>query len=212
MTSGHFGGCDHECVSGTGGRVLLAAPRGGKRYREYADHANALARLVLHDGVTPTESLERNLGDFRESLGFLSSSGLIDTMHRASEEILAIHTPGHTSGSTSYLWRNHVLTGDTLLIDGCGRTDFQSGDAGSLYDSVHERLFTLPDETRVWPAHDYNGNTVSTIGHEKRHNARLSGRDRPAFIELMASLKLPRPKLMDVAVPANLLLGIPHAA
>jgi len=130
----------------------------------------------------------------------------------ASEEILAIHTPGHTSGSTSYLWRNHVLTGDTLLIDGCGRTDFQSGDAGSLYDSVHERLFTLPDETRVWPAHDYNGNTVSTIGHEKRHNARLSGRDRPAFIELMASLKLPRPKLMDVAVPANLLLGIPHAA
>jgi glyoxylase-like metal-dependent hydrolase (beta-lactamase superfamily II) len=130
----------------------------------------------------------------------------------ASEEILAIHTPGHTSGSTSYLWRNHVLTGDTLLIDGCGRTDFQSGDAGSLYDSVHERLFTLPDETRVWPAHDYNGNTVSTIGYEKRHNARLSGRDRPAFIELMANLKLPRPKLIDVAVPANLLLGIPHAA
>jgi glyoxylase-like metal-dependent hydrolase (beta-lactamase superfamily II) len=129
-----------------------------------------------------------------------------------SEEILAIHTPGHTSGSTSYLWRNHVLTGDTLLIDGCGRTDFQSGDAGSLYDSVHERLFTLPDETRVWPAHDYNGNTVSTIGYEKRHNARLSGRDRPAFIELMANLKLPRPKLIDVAVPANLLLGIPHAA
>src|SRR3954468_19486559 len=130
----------------------------------------------------------------------------------AAEELLAIHTPGHTSGSTSYLWRNHVLTGDTLLIDGCGRTDFQSGDAGSLYDSVHERLFTLPDDTRVWPAHDYKGNTVSTIGHEKRHNARLVGRDRAAFIELMGNLKLPRPKLIDVAVPANLLLGIPHAA
>jgi len=130
----------------------------------------------------------------------------------AGEALLAIHTPGHTSGSTSYLWRGNVLTGDTLLIDGCGRTDFQSGDSGSLYDSVHERLFTLPDDTRVWPAHDYRGNTVSTIGYEKRHNARLVGRDRRAFIELMANLKLPRPKLIHVALPANLLLGIPHAA
>lgn len=130
----------------------------------------------------------------------------------ASEEVLAIHTPGHTSGSTSYLWRDNVLTGDTLLIDGCGRTDFQSGDAGSLYDSVHERLFTLPDDTRVWPAHDYHGNTVSTIGYEKRHNARLVGRARGAFVTLMGNLNLPRPKMIDVAVPANLLLGIPHAA
>ena len=124
----------------------------------------------------------------------------------ASEEVLAIHTPGHTSGSTSYLWH------DNVLIDGCGRTDFQSGDAGSLYDSVHERLFTLPDDTRVWPAHDYHGNTVSTIGHEKRHNARLVGRERAAFVALMGSLNLPRPKMIDVALPANLLLGIPHAA
>jgi len=130
----------------------------------------------------------------------------------ASEEVVAIHTPGHTSGSTSYLWHDNVLTGDTLLIDGCGRTDFQSGDAGSLYDSVHERLFTLPDDTRVWPAHDYHGNTVSTIGYEKRHNARLVGRERAAFVTLMGSLNLPRPKMIDVAVPANLLLGIPHAA
>ena len=130
----------------------------------------------------------------------------------AGEELVAIHTPGHTSGSTSYLWRGNVLTGDTLLIDGCGRTDFQSGDAGSLYDSVHERLFTLPDDTRVWPAHDYKGNTVSTIGYEKRHNARFVGRDRAAFVALMGGLDLPRPKMMDVAVPANLLLGIPHAA
>ena len=128
------------------------------------------------------------------------------------EELLAIHTPGHTSGSTSYRWRGNVLTGDTLLIDGCGRTDFQSGDAGSLYDSVHERLFTLPDDTRVWPAHDYHGNTVSTIGYEKRHNARLAGRDRASFITLMANLQLPRPKLIDIAVPANQRLGIPHAA
>jgi glyoxylase-like metal-dependent hydrolase (beta-lactamase superfamily II) len=136
-----------------------------------------------------------------------------DTLRFGADETLhAIHTPGHTSGSTSYLWRDNLLTGDTLLIDGCGRTDFQSGDAGSLFDSVHERLFTLPDDTRVWPAHDYRGNTVSTIGYEKRHNARLVGRDRAAFVALMGSLNLPRPKMIDVAVPANRLLGIPHAA
>src|SRR6476659_6302966 len=130
----------------------------------------------------------------------------------ANEELHAIHTPGHTSGSTSYLWHNNVLTGDTLLIDGCGRTDFQSGDAGSLYDSVHERLFTLPDDTRVWPAHDYRGNTVSTIGHEKRNNPRLTGRDRASFIELMGNLQLPKPKMIDIAVPANRNLGLTHAA
>jgi glyoxylase-like metal-dependent hydrolase (beta-lactamase superfamily II) len=130
----------------------------------------------------------------------------------AADEVLAIYTPGHTSGSTSYLWRGNLLTGDTLLIEGCGRTDFQSGDAGSLYDSVHERLFTLADDTRVWPAHDYHGNTVSTIGHEKRHNPRLANRDRAAFIELMANLQLPKPKLIDIAVPANRALGMIHAA
>jgi sulfur dioxygenase len=129
------------------------------------------------------------------------------------EAVRALHTPGHTAGGMSYVWRGNVFTGDTLLIDGCGRTDFQSGDAGALYDSVHRRLFTLPQETRVYPAHDYNGNTVSTIGHEKRHNARLAGRDRDSFTALMAALQLPPPKLLDVAVPANRKLGMePHAA
>jgi sulfur dioxygenase len=129
-----------------------------------------------------------------------------------AERVLAIHTPGHTAGSMSYLWRGNLFTGDTLLIDGCGRTDFQSGDAGALYDSVHRRLFALPDETRVFPAHDYNGRVVSTIGHEKRHNARFTGRDRQSFITLMGSLNLPRPRMIDVAVPANHQLGLTHAA
>jgi len=128
------------------------------------------------------------------------------------ERIVALHTPGHTAGSMSYLWRGNVFTGDTLLIDGCGRTDFQSGDAGALYDSVHRRLFALPDETRVFPAHDYNGRVVSTIGQEKRHNARFAGRDRESFKALMAALDLPRPKLIDIAVPANRQLGMSHAA
>ena len=123
-------------------------------------------------------------------------------------------TPGHTSGHLSYLLERGplpmVFTGDTLLIDGCGRTDFQSGDAGAMYDAVHSRLFTLPDATRVFPGHDYRGNSVSTIGHERRHNARLANCDRDAFIARMAKLELPPPKLIDVAVSANRRLGIRH--
>ena len=129
-----------------------------------------------------------------------------------AQAVTALHTPGHTAGSMSFLWQGNVFTGDTLLIDGCGRTDFQSGDAGALYDSVHAKLFALPPGTRVYPAHDYHGNCVSTIGWEQRHNSRLAGRDRAAFVALMEELHLPKPKMIDVAVPANQRLGIPHAA
>ena len=126
------------------------------------------------------------------------------------ETIAVIHTPGHTAGSMSYVWRGNVFTGDTLLIDGCGRTDFQSGSAEALYDSVTGKLFALPDGTRVWPGHDYKGQSVSTIGWEKRHNSRLAQRSREAFVKLMGELNLPKPKLIDVAVPANQNLGLPH--
>jgi glyoxylase-like metal-dependent hydrolase (beta-lactamase superfamily II) len=126
------------------------------------------------------------------------------------EEIRVLHTPGHTAGSMCYVWRGNVFTGDTLLIDGCGRTDFQSGSSDALYDSVHTRLFMLPDETRMWPGHDYKGQSVSTIGWEKRHNARLADRSRGDFHKLMVDLDLPRPALIDVAVPANQSLGLPH--
>lgn len=130
----------------------------------------------------------------------------------AGEEIHVLHTPGHTAGSMSYVWRGNVFTGDTLLIDGCGRTDFQSGSAESLYDSVTTKLFTLSDDTLMWPGHDYNGQAVSTIGWEKRHNTRMSNRSRADFVQLMGELKLPKPKLIDVAVPANQNLGLPHSA
>lgn len=130
----------------------------------------------------------------------------------AGEQIAVLHTPGHTAGSVSYVWRGNVFTGDTLLIDGCGRTDFQSGSADALYDSVVGKLFALPDATRVWPAHDYKGQSVSTIGWEKRHNARLANRSKEAFKVLMAGLDLPKPKLIDIAVPANRNLGLPHGA
>lgn len=118
--------------------------------------------------------------------------------------IEAIATPGHTDSHMAYLVNStHLLTGDALFIRGCGRTDFQSGDAGTLYDMVTQRLFTLPDETLVYPGHDYRGHTVSTIGEEKRWNPRFAGRDRADFIQFMSSLNLPDPQKMMEAVPAN---------
>jgi glyoxylase-like metal-dependent hydrolase (beta-lactamase superfamily II) len=128
------------------------------------------------------------------------------------ETIAVLHTPGHTAGSMSYVWRGNVFTGDTLLIDGCGRTDFQSGSADALYDSVTSKLFALPDATLVWPGHDYKGQSVSTIGWEKRHNSRLAQRSRADFVKLMGELNLPKPRLIDVAVPSNQNLGLPHGA
>lgn len=119
-------------------------------------------------------------------------------------EIQAIATPGHTDSHMVYLVNNtHLLTGDALLIRGCGRTDFQSGDAGSLYDSVVKRLFALPATTLVYPGHDYRGLTVSTIGEEKQFNPRFSQRTRAEFIEFMAGLNLPYPQKIMAAVPAN---------
>lgn len=121
------------------------------------------------------------------------------------------YTPGHTNDSYSFLLsaegRRYVFSGDTLLIRGTGRTDFQNGDAGAQYDSLFGRLLRLPGETQVMPAHDYKGWTVSTIAEELAHNPRLQVADRPAYVELMAHLNLPDPKLMDVAVPANLACG-----
>jgi sulfur dioxygenase len=119
-------------------------------------------------------------------------------------KIQAIATPGHTDSHMAYLVNNdRVLTGDALFIRGCGRTDFQSGDAATLYNSVTQRLFTLPDSTLIYPAHDYRGHTVSTIGEEKRWNPRFANRSRESFIELMQNLNLPDPKKMMEAVPAN---------
>ena len=103
----------------------------------------------------------------------------------------------------AYQIGKRVFTGDALLIRGCGRTDFQSGDAGTLFDSVTQKLFTLPDETLVYPAHDYRGHTVSTIGEEKLYNPRFVGKSRDDFIEFMANLNLPEPAKMMEAIPAN---------
>ncbi|WP_269914577.1 MBL fold metallo-hydrolase [Acinetobacter sp. HY1485] len=123
-------------------------------------------------------------------------------------EIKTLYTPGHTNSCTSYLVGNMVFTGDALLIDGCGRTDFQHGSAEMLYDSIHNKLFCLPDETIVYPGHDYNGRTASTILKERTTNSRLgAGRSKADFIELMNNLDLPYPKQIDIALPVNQVCG-----
>jgi sulfur dioxygenase len=120
----------------------------------------------------------------------------------------AIYTPGHTDDSYSFVLNDRVFTGDTLLIRGTGRTDFQNGDPRSQYDSIFNRLLKLPEETLVFPAHDYKGDTVSTIGEERRYNPRLQVKSIDEYVALMNSLDLPDPKMMDVAVPANMHIGL----
>ena len=123
-------------------------------------------------------------------------------------ELKAIYTPGHTDDSYSFLLDDRVFTGDTLLIRGTGRTDFQHGSAVAAYDSIFNKLLRLPDDTLVYPAHDYKGDTVSTIGEEKAFNPRLQVSSVEEYAEIMDNLNLADPKMMDVAVPANLKIGL----
>jgi sulfur dioxygenase len=119
-----------------------------------------------------------------------------------------LYTPGHTDDSYSYIMGDRVFTGDTLLIRGTGRTDFQNGDPRQQYQSIFGKLLKLPEETLVYPAHDYKGDTVSTIGEEKRYNPRLRVASVEEYVELMNNLHLPNPKMMDVAVPVNMKVGL----
>jgi sulfur dioxygenase len=131
------------------------------------------------------------------------------TLRFGRHTLTALATPGHTDACTSFKVKNMVFTGDALLIRGCGRTDFQQGDPEMLYRSITQKLYTLPDETLVYPGHDYNGKSVSTIGEEKQYNPRIPATQTESdFAELMNSLNLPRPKHIDEAVPANMGCGI----
>jgi glyoxylase-like metal-dependent hydrolase (beta-lactamase superfamily II)/rhodanese-related sulfurtransferase len=123
-----------------------------------------------------------------------------------------LYTPGHTDDSYSFVMRDRVFTGDTLLIRGTGRTDFQNGDPRAQYDSIFSKLLKLPEETMVFPAHDYKGETVSTIGEEKAYNPRLQVKSVEQYVDLMNKLNLPNPKMMDVAVPANMKVGYAQEA
>lgn len=132
-----------------------------------------------------------------------------DTIMLGSEKIKVLYTPGHTNTDISYLIDGIVFTGDTLLIRGSGRTDFQSGNAGEAYDSITGKLFTLPDSTVVYPGHDYEGRTMSTIWEEKKYNPRLgNGKSREEYINIMESMDLPKPKMIEKAVPGNMECGL----
>jgi glyoxylase-like metal-dependent hydrolase (beta-lactamase superfamily II)/rhodanese-related sulfurtransferase len=150
-----------------------------------------------HSGITP---LDRALAEG-------------DRVDFGTCTLRVIETPGHTDGCISYVLGDDsmVFTGDSLLIRGCGRTDFQQGSAEKLFHSIHDRLFSLPDDCVVYPAHDYAGRTASSIGEEKKLNPRIGGRaNQKDFVEFMVNMQLPHPKLLDVAVPANLKAGRPQ--
>lgn len=172
----------------------------------HADHVTALGTL-------------RQLTECATAMGAMSNTECVST-HFADGEKLRVdglrlevlYTPGHTDDSYSFLLPDRVFTGDTLLIRGTGRTDFQNGDPAAQYDSLFNTLLRLPEKTLVFPAHDYNGMTMSTIGEEKRHNPRLQVANKQAYVDLMNSLQLDDPRLMDVAVPANRSCGLKSAA
>ncbi|MGH0032564.1 MAG: MBL fold metallo-hydrolase [Myxococcota bacterium] len=190
------------------------------------------ATLVRELELTLTHTLETHVhadhvtasGRLRERLGSKVAVGAHSEVTNADVELddgerlrfgaLALEvrtTPGHTRGCVSYVLHEArlVFTGDALLIRGCGRTDFQGGDARRLFHSVRERIFTLPDDTQVHPGHDYKGRTMSTVAEEKRFNARLAlDKSESDFVDIMQALDLAYPKRMDVAVPANLTSGL----
>ncbi|HKA87858.1 MAG TPA: MBL fold metallo-hydrolase [Haliangiales bacterium] len=169
----------------------------------HADHVTAASKLRERLGCRLVASREGG-GPCNDIL-----VGEGDEIRFGGRGLGVLATPGHTSGCVTYVLPDRVFTGDALMVRTCGRTDFQGGDAGTLYDSITTKLFVLPDETLVFPAHDYTGQTATSIGEEKRHNVRLAGRSREAFIELMANLNLALPKKIREAVPANLACGCP---
>ncbi len=167
----------------------------------HADHVTALGTLrettecaTIMGAQSKAHCVSRTVSD--------GDSILVDGL-----KIDALHTPGHTDDSYTFRVGNRLFTGDTLLIRGTGRTDFQNGDPHAQYDSIFNKLLTHPDETLVYPAHDYKGWTVSTIGEEKAHNPRLQVANADEYAEIMNNLNLSNPKLMDIAVPANLNCG-----
>ena len=168
----------------------------------HADHISGMAELrdktncitVMGD-ATPADIVSMTVADNED----VKVDGIT---------LKALHTPGHTSESFSYLMNDRIFTGDTLLIRGSGRTDFQNGNPYDAYESIFGRLLTLPEHTLLYPGHDYKGDTVSTIGEEKRFNPRLQVKSAKEYADIMNNLKLPDPKMMDIAVPGNLSLGI----
>ena len=162
------------------------------------------------DHITGLNELSKRMS-CTKIMGDNSKSEVVDLRVKEDENVKidninlkVMYTPGHTDCSYSYLMNDRVFTGDTLLINGTGRTDFQNGNARQQYDSIFNKLLKLPENTMVYPAHDYNGKKHSTIGSERKNNPRLQVNSVDQYVEIMNNLKLANPKMMDVAVPANL--------
>lgn len=211
-------------ASGVGREALIIDPV-KEQVSQYLQAVDELDLKLVRAFDTHTHADHvTGLGDLREATHCLTVMGEHTRAECVSEHVRegdlidvdgvklhVVYTPGHTDESFSFVLNpgqpQAVFTGDVLLIRGTGRTDFQNGDAAKSYDSIINKLFTLPDDTLVYPAHDYKGWTVSSIGEEKRHNPRLAGKSRAEYVALMNGLVLSNPKLMDVAIPANLACG-----
>ncbi len=219
-----FDGVSHAFTyligSGAGGEALIIDPVLEKvdRYIQLLDEldlklAKALDTHVHADHITGLGALR----DRTRCVTVMGRKSRVDVVSMRIEDgdrievadivLEAIHTPGHTDDSYSFRMSDRVFTGDTLLIRGTGRTDFQNGDPWAAYDSLFNKLLTLPGDTLVYPGHDYKGDTLSTIAEEKAHNPRLQVASAPEYAEIMNNLDLEDPKMMDVAVPANLSIG-----
>lgn len=207
----------------TGGEALLIDPVLDK-VQEYERLIRELGlKLVVAidththaDHITGLGKLRQNT-DCRTIMGERSGADCVSYRAKDGETVKVdgvalkvLYTPGHTDDSYSFLVDDRVFTGDTLLIRGSGRTDFQNGDPHAAYDSLFNKLLKLPGETLVYPGHDYKGWTVSTLDEEQRHNPRLQVRSAAEYAEIMNKLKLPNPKMMDVVVPANRACGEAH--
>jgi glyoxylase-like metal-dependent hydrolase (beta-lactamase superfamily II) len=217
---------------------LLASRRGGEaliidpvkeQLDQYLKVIEQLDLRLVHALDTHTHADHITaLGDLRDATHCTTIMGERSKAHCVSQhvregetvridglELRAVYTPGHTDESFSFVLGGStpsaVFTGDVLLIRGSGRTDFQGGDPGRSWDSIVNKLFQLPDDTTLYPAHDYKGWTASSIGEEKRFNPRLAGKTEAEYIALMNGLHLPNPKMMDIAIPANLACGQPPA-
>lgn len=204
----------------SGGDALIIDPVIGQRAAYLTLIEQLGLRLVVAVDTHTHADHVTALGSLRDATACVSRMGeqskaeCVSASFRDGEalgvdglEIRALYTPGHTDDSYSLVMADRVFTGDALLIRGSGRTDFQNGDSHAAYDSLFNKLLKLPDPTRVYPGHDYKGWTVSSIGEERRWNPRLQVRSADEYAALMAALKLPTPKLMDIAIPANLACG-----
>ena len=202
--------------SGKGREALIIDPviENTQKYLKVLKELNlSLVKVIdthIHaDHITGLNELRKKT-NCKKIMGEHSASEVIDIRVKDNEklkieniELTSIYTPGHTDCSYSFLMKDRVFTGDTLLINGTGRTDFQNGSSYDAYDSLFKKILKLPEKTLVYPAHDYNGKTHSTIENEKNNNPRLQVKSAEEYAEIMNNLKLSNPKMMDIAVPAN---------